>query len=35
MLATTPPSDDAPTGVSEGFEHLRWFDLPAACLDQG
>jgi selenocysteine lyase/cysteine desulfurase len=35
MLAATPPADDAPAGVSEDFEHLRWFDLPAVCVDPG
>ena len=24
--------DDAPRGLSPDFEHLRWFDLPAACV---
>lgn len=33
MLAATPASDDPPAAVSEEFEHLRWFELPAACLD--
>ena len=34
MLATEPASDgDDPVGVSEAFEHLRWFDLPGCCLD--
>jgi selenocysteine lyase/cysteine desulfurase len=33
MLAATPAPDEPPTGVSEEFEHLRWFDLPARCLD--
>jgi selenocysteine lyase/cysteine desulfurase len=32
MLATEPASDEPPTGVSEEFEHLRWFDLPGACV---
>jgi hypothetical protein len=26
------PACDAPTGMREDFEALRWFDLPAACL---
>jgi selenocysteine lyase/cysteine desulfurase len=26
------PACDAPTGLREDFETLRWFDLPAACL---
>jgi len=26
------PSCDAPTGMSEDFEALRWFELPAACI---
>jgi len=30
--AATPCADDPPIGVSEHFEALRWFDLPAACL---
>ena len=25
-------NDDAPGGLSADFEHLRWFDLPAACV---
>jgi hypothetical protein len=33
MLATTPPPDEPPAGVSAEFEHLRWFDLPAACVN--
>jgi selenocysteine lyase/cysteine desulfurase len=33
MLTATPAPDDAPTGVSEEFEHLRWFDLPGVCLN--
>jgi len=37
LLAVTPrpadhPEDAQPHAVSEDFEHLRWFDLPAACL---
>jgi selenocysteine lyase/cysteine desulfurase len=32
MLAATPASVDPPAGVSEDFEHLRWFDLPSTCL---
>jgi hypothetical protein len=32
MLAATPAADEPPTGVSEDFEHLRWFELPARCL---
>jgi len=32
MLAATPAPEDAPTGVSAEFEHLRWFDLPGACV---
>ena len=31
--ARTDPTDDAPVGLSEDFEALRWFDLPAVCLD--
>jgi len=31
MLAAEPPSDEPPTGVSEEFEQLRWFDLPGSC----
>jgi selenocysteine lyase/cysteine desulfurase len=29
--AAVDPSDDEGT-VNEGFDHLRWFDLPATCL---
>ena len=25
--------EDGPTRVSDDFEHLRWFDLPAVCLE--
>ena len=32
MLTATPAADDAPTGVSEEFEQLRWFDLPGCCV---
>ncbi|MCH9729077.1 MAG: aminotransferase class V-fold PLP-dependent enzyme [Actinomycetia bacterium] len=37
ILAGSHPPPDEPVGqhpltVSEDFEHLRWFDLPAACL---
>ncbi|WP_353826555.1 aminotransferase class V-fold PLP-dependent enzyme [Agromyces sp. SYSU T0242] len=28
----TEPADAAAPGVTDDFEHLRWFDLPAACL---
>jgi selenocysteine lyase/cysteine desulfurase len=31
MLAAEPPTDEPPTGVSEEFEQLRWFDLPGSC----
>lgn len=33
-VAATELGDDAthPPGVSDDFEHLRWFDLPAVCL---
>jgi selenocysteine lyase/cysteine desulfurase len=33
MLAADPASDAPPTGVSAEFEQLRWFDLPARCVD--
>ena len=33
MLAATPASDAPPTNVSADFEHLRWFDLPATCVE--
>jgi len=33
FAARTDPTDDAPVGLSEDFEALRWFDLPAVCLD--
>jgi selenocysteine lyase/cysteine desulfurase len=26
------PTDDSPLGLSEDFEALRWFDLPAECV---
>ena len=37
LLAVTPrpadhPANAQPHAVSEDFEHLRWFVLPAACL---
>ena len=32
MLAATPAPDDPPLGVSEDFEHLRWFELPGCCM---
>ena len=32
MLGTEPASDEAPVGVSEAFEDLRWFDLPGCCV---
>jgi selenocysteine lyase/cysteine desulfurase len=35
LNAATPPADpaaDGTSGLSADFEHLRWFDLPAACL---
>jgi selenocysteine lyase/cysteine desulfurase len=32
MLATAPPADEPPTGVTAEFEQLRWFDLPGCCL---
>ncbi|MFD9127088.1 aminotransferase class V-fold PLP-dependent enzyme [Kitasatospora sp. NPDC059571] len=34
ILAERPDADgDGPTGLSPGFEALRWFPLPAACLE--
>jgi selenocysteine lyase/cysteine desulfurase len=27
------PSCEAPTGMTEDFEALRWFDLPATCIE--
>ena len=30
--ATSAPSDSIADLVSADFEHLRWFDLPSACL---
>jgi selenocysteine lyase/cysteine desulfurase len=35
MLATTPPSGEPPAGVSAEFDQLRWFELPARCLETG
>jgi len=36
LAGSRPPPDEPvaqhPPTVSEDFEHLRWFDLPAACL---
>lgn len=33
ILAAAHPSADAPAvGLSDDFEHLRWFELPAPCL---
>ena len=37
LLAVAPRPTDQPAGaqpdaISEDFEHLRWFDLPATCL---
>jgi len=34
ILAEASPTElaVAPKGVSDDFEHLRWFDLPAVCL---
>lgn len=31
--ATEPDLSDHPANVSADFEHLRWFDLPAAAID--
>jgi selenocysteine lyase/cysteine desulfurase len=28
-----PPDDDLSSAISADFEHLRWFELPAACID--
>ncbi|MGY2873063.1 selenocysteine lyase/cysteine desulfurase [Marmoricola sp. URHA0025 HA25] len=33
MLAATPAADEPPAGVSADFEQLRWFELPARCVD--
>jgi selenocysteine lyase/cysteine desulfurase len=35
LLASLPDVEDTdgPQRVSEDFEHLRWFDLPAVCLE--
>ncbi|WP_163506107.1 aminotransferase class V-fold PLP-dependent enzyme [Fodinicola acaciae] len=30
--AAAPDCTHLPAGLSEDFEHLRWFELPAACL---
>ena len=33
MAALPDPGDDVEAGrVSDDFEHLRWFELPAVCL---
>lgn len=32
MLASTPPADEPPAGVTAEFEQLRWFELPGRCL---
>jgi selenocysteine lyase/cysteine desulfurase len=31
--AECPPDDDLSGVISADFEHLRWFELPAACLE--
>ena len=31
--AECPPDDDLSAVISADFEHLRWFELPAACLE--
>lgn len=31
---STGSLDDTPAGLSEDFEHLRWFDLPAVCVGE-
>jgi hypothetical protein len=33
LLGAEPAPDDPPPGVTSEFEHLRWFDLPARCLE--
>lgn len=33
IFATAPGPADLDTTVNPEFDHLRWFDLPAACLD--
>jgi hypothetical protein len=33
MTARPDQVDDGPAGLSAGFEALRWFLLPAACVD--
>ncbi len=32
LASATADGDDRPPAVSEDFEHLRWFELPAGCL---
>ncbi|MDW8803800.1 aminotransferase class V-fold PLP-dependent enzyme [Streptomyces scabiei] len=35
MLAARPDGlDDGPTGLPAGFERMRWFPLPPACVEQ-
>ncbi len=35
LAEADPPQDDAPdAGVSDDFEHLRWFELPRECLSR-
>jgi hypothetical protein len=33
LAGATPYADEPPRGLTEHFETLRWFELPAACLD--
>jgi selenocysteine lyase/cysteine desulfurase len=33
--ASPPDLDAAPSSLSEDFEHLRWFELPAVCVTTG
>jgi hypothetical protein len=32
LAEATPPDLTRPGHLTEDFDHLRWFDLPAACL---
>jgi selenocysteine lyase/cysteine desulfurase len=33
MLAAEPAPDEPPTGVTDDFENLRWFELPGVCVE--
>jgi selenocysteine lyase/cysteine desulfurase len=35
LFAAAPAPDGHPASVNHDFDHLRWFDLPATCLETG